>query len=85
MAIFVSIVKLPFENEKLPSRGVLRKRCYENVQQIYKRTPMPKYDFLSFTKQLYMKKTMLMKKTVIFQKFHKSCSVTHLQQVVLMV
>ena len=46
---------------------------------------MPKYDFLSFTKQLYMKKTMLMKKTVIFQKFHKSCSVTHLQQVVLMV
>ena len=25
--------------------GVLRKRCSENMQQIYRRTPMPKYDF----------------------------------------
>ena len=31
--------------QKQPSRGVLRKRCYENMQQIYKRTPMPKCDF----------------------------------------
>ena len=28
-----------------PSRGVPRKRCSENIQQIYRRTPMPKYDF----------------------------------------
>ena len=31
-------------NEKLqkqPSRSVLRKRCSENMQQIYRRTPMP--------------------------------------------
>ena len=27
------------------SRGVLRKRCSENMQQIYRRTPMPKCDF----------------------------------------
>ena len=28
-----------------PSRGVLRKRCSENMQQIYRRTPMPNCDF----------------------------------------
>ena len=27
------------------SLGVLRKRCYKNMQQIYRRTPMPKCDF----------------------------------------
>ena len=31
--------------QKQPSRGVLRKRCSENMQQIYMRTPMPKCDF----------------------------------------
>ena len=30
---------------KQPSRGVLRKRCFQNMQQIYRRTPMPKCDF----------------------------------------
>ena len=28
-----------------PSRGVLRKRCSENMQEIYRRTPMPTCDF----------------------------------------
>ena len=28
-----------------PSRDVLKKKCCENMQQIYKRTPMPKCDF----------------------------------------
>ena len=28
--------------KKQPSRGVLRKRCRENMLQIYRRTPMPK-------------------------------------------
>ena len=27
--------------QKQPSRGALRKRCSENMQQIYRRTPMP--------------------------------------------
>ena len=27
------------------SRGVLRKRCSENIQQIYRRTTVPKCDF----------------------------------------
>ena len=31
--------------QKYPSKSVFRKRCSENMQQIYKRTPMPKCDF----------------------------------------
>ena len=36
-----------------PSRGVLKKRCLENIPQIYRRTPMPKCDFNKVAKQLY--------------------------------
>ena len=39
---------LLFENDSLqkqPSRGVFKKRGSENMQQIYKRTPMQKCDF----------------------------------------
>ena len=31
--------------QKQPSRSVLKKRCSENIQQVYGRTPMPKCDF----------------------------------------
>ena len=31
--------------QKQPPRGVPRKRCSENMQEIYRRTPMPKCDF----------------------------------------
>ena len=31
--------------QKQPSRGVLTKRCFENMQQIYSRTPMSQCDF----------------------------------------
>ena len=31
--------------QKQPSRRVLRKMCFENMQQIYRRTPMRKSDF----------------------------------------
>ena len=31
--------------QKQPSRGVPRKSCFENMQQIYGRTPMSKRDF----------------------------------------
>ena len=31
--------------QKQPSRGVSRKTCSENMQQIYRRTSMPKCDF----------------------------------------
>ena len=38
---------------KQPTRGVLKTRCSENMQQIYRRTPMPKCDFNKAAKQLY--------------------------------
>ena len=38
---------------KQPSRGVVKKRRSENMQQIYRRIPMPKCDFNKATKQLY--------------------------------
>ena len=31
-------------DQKQPSRDVLRKKCCENMQQIYRRTPVPKCD-----------------------------------------
>ena len=37
------------------ARGVLRKRCSENVQQIYRRKPMLKCDFNKVAKQLILK------------------------------
>ena len=39
--------------QKQHSRGVHRKRCFKNMQQIYRRTPIPKCDFNKFPKQLY--------------------------------
>ena len=33
------------EIEKQPPSGVLSKKCSEKMQQIYRRTPMPKCDF----------------------------------------
>ena len=43
--------KLDFQ--KQPPRGVPGKRCSENMQQIYRRTPMSKCDFNKVAKQLY--------------------------------
>ena len=40
------------EFQKQPLRYVLRKRCSENMQQIYRRTLMPKYDFNKVALQL---------------------------------
>ena len=39
--------------QKQPPRRVLSKRCSENMQQIYRRTPMPKCDFNKIAKQIY--------------------------------
>ena len=38
--------------QKQPPRGVPRKRCSENMQQVYKRTSMPKCDFNKVALQL---------------------------------
>ena len=37
--------------QKQPLNGVLKKMCSENMQQIYRRTPMPKCDFNKVAKQ----------------------------------
>ena len=39
--------------QKEPSGGAFSKRSSENMQQIYRRTPMPKCDFSKATLQLY--------------------------------
>ena len=39
--------------QKQPPRGVSRKRCSENMPQIYWRTPIPKCDFNKVALQLY--------------------------------
>ena len=39
--------------QKHPLRGVLEKRYSENMEQIYRRTPMPKCDFNKVALQLY--------------------------------
>ena len=36
---------IAFFSQKRPSIGVLIKSCFEKMQQIYRRTPMPKCDF----------------------------------------
>ena len=40
-----TFARIWFYLQKQPPRGILRKRCSENMQQIYRRTPMPKCDF----------------------------------------
>ena len=42
----MQLIKLMLCNiQKQPPRGVLKKRCSENIPQIYRRTPMLKCDF----------------------------------------
>ena len=48
-----SMKHLTFIKQKQPPGGVPRKRCSENMQQIYRRTPMSKCDFKKVALQLY--------------------------------
>ena len=41
-----------------PPSGVLSKRCSENMQQMYRRTPLPKCDFNKVAKRLYWNHTL---------------------------
>ena len=41
-----------------PLWGVPRKRCSEKMQQIYRKTPMPKCDFNKVAKQIYWNRTL---------------------------
>ena len=40
-------------SQRQPSRGDLRKMCSENMQQMYRKTPMSKCDFNKVAKRLY--------------------------------
>ena len=44
--------------QKQPSISVFRKRCSENMQQIYRRLPMPKCDFNKVALKLYIEITL---------------------------
>ena len=43
--------------QEQPSRDVFNKRCSENMQQIYRKTPMPKCGFNKVAKQFYWNHT----------------------------
>ena len=43
--------------QKQPPRAVPRKRCSENIQQIYRRTPVPECGLNKVAKQLYWNRT----------------------------
>ena len=49
---FFKFLSLFMVIQKQPSRSVLRKKCSENIQQFYRRTPMLKCDFNKVTFQL---------------------------------
>ena len=51
------ILPLKKKTMRQPSIGVLRKRCTENMQQIYRRTLMLKCYFNRFAKELYWNHT----------------------------
>ena len=59
--IFDLIILKLGTTQKQPSRGVLRKRCSENVKQIYKRTPMTNCDFNTVALQYFKFWTLLLK------------------------
>ena len=50
-------VTIVSEVQKQPPIGVFKKRCSENMQQIYRRTPIPKCDFNKVSEQLYWNRT----------------------------
>ena len=43
--------------QEQPPRGLPRKSCSKNMQQIYRRTPMPKCDFNKVAKRRYWNRT----------------------------
>ena len=48
-----SFPEAQFYTQKQPPSGVLRKRCFGNMQQVYRRTHMPKCNFNKVAKQRY--------------------------------
>ena len=62
-AIYLEILSTKnSEQQKQPPIGVIRERCFENMKQIYRRTPMPKCDFNKVAKQ-HIFRTLFLKNT----------------------
>ena len=49
-SILINFTKCPCQ--KQPPRGVLKKKCSDNMQQIYKRSTMPKCNFNEIATQI---------------------------------
>ena len=49
---FFNELRVSFKLQKQPSRGVFKKRCSENMQPVYKKTPIPMCDFKKVNLQL---------------------------------
>ena len=60
--------------QRQPPRGVSRNRCSENMQQIYRRTPMPKDDFNKVALQLYWNHTSAWVATLLKSHFDMDCN-----------
>ena len=60
--------------QKQPSRGTLRKRCSENMQQIYRRITMPKCEWLLLADTLISDITLRM---AHLQSWTKDCRQIH--------
>ena len=63
---FISNKKSLRDTKKQPSRGVLKKRCSENMQQIYRTTHMSKCDVNKVEKQLKKTSGWLLLETIFF-------------------
>ena len=72
---FCKLVK--YNIKKQPSRSVLKKRCYGNMQQIYRRTPMSKCDFNKVAAKqhyLYLRFALKLYRCASYRKKHVQCS-----------
>ena len=45
LTLVSSVLLAGFTFQKHSTRAALIKRCSKNIHQVYRRTPMPKYDF----------------------------------------
>ena len=59
-------VPLNKKHQKKPPRGVSRKRCPENMQQIYRRTSIPKCNFNKVAIKSHFGMSVLLKVGCIF-------------------
>ena len=67
ISVYTFLKNLRFcHKQKQPFIGLLIEMCSENMQQTYRRTPMPNFDFNKFAKELYWNHTLA---RVFFCKF----------------